>query len=618
MADSLVTDGTNNFLGGQDASKFPALVPPDSFYAGVNLTIQNGVPTPRWGLDKKPLQLPTEDIDVGNNVLIPYSEVFKTGRYQAIIPYSIGPDKYLVIVIAGIMYLVNIDTYKTTVLSLPNNDTLNENTPRLNWSNADNYIVIFDYPNFPVILDGITVRRADPALYEVPVSVLGAYNQNRLFIANAGNEFTAGDPVGSLATPDAPITFEEVEAPAAAYFGQIFKLPTNTFKSNITAMTFLEFTDTSTSIGPLIIATDRQIFSYNSQNPRSTWDTIQFGTAMVSTGGIAGPRAFTHINSDMFYLGADGQVRTLYMSRNEQKKWSQVPLSREVINWLKYNDPKLIPFSVMGNYKNKVLVTVNPHRVVAYTRNRTPTFDVSNGGFAVLELDNLATLGKDTPPTWPGLWTGVRPMDIVTTDGRCFVISKDESSVNALYEFNPDTTYDTDNGIVRYVKSRLYTREYDFQSPFINKNLHSIDLGVRNVQGDFKITVDYKPSHGNKFIEWATFSHDAPWRSCTPPSACAVNGLGAHNFRDLTLGNPVDPGCDPVSSLTYESFRKVQLRFTIEGKYWELHEYLLKAIPMPQGQQVTACNQYKPVELCNECNKDWEIGAFESCLIQKT
>lgn len=618
MADSIVTDGTNTFLGGQDASKFPSLVPANSFYAGINISIQNGVPTPRWGLDKRTLQIPDAGIDIGNNVIVPYTEIFGTGRFQALIPYAIGPDNYVIIIIAGIMYLVNIDTYVTTILSLPNGDTLNENTPRLNWSNADRFIVVHDYPNYPVILEGIAVRRTNPTAYEMPVSVLSAYNQNRSFIANAGGEFTAGDPTGSLATPNAPISFEEVIAPAGSFFGQIFQLTTNTFNSQITAMTFLEFTDTSTGIGPLIIGTDRQIFSYNSQNPRTTWETTPFGSCLVATGGIAGPRSLTHINSDLFYLGNDGQVRTISMSRQEQKKWAQVPLSREVMNWLKYSDDALIPFSVMGTFRNKVFTTVNPHRVTSYSRARVPTFDVANAGFAVLELDNLATLGKDTAPIWPGLWTGVSPMDMVTVNGRCFVMSKDELSVNALYEFNPSTTYDTDGDSVRYAKAYIYTKEYDFQSPFVNKNLHSMDLGLRNVQGDFKLSVEYKPSHGNRFIQWGSFEHAAPWRSCGWPDNCSVNGLAAHNFRDLTLGSPLDPGCDPVSSLQYDSFRKVQLRFTIEGKYWEMHEYLLKAIPMPQGQQVTSCNDYKEIELCGQCNNDWRIGAFTSCLTQKT
>lgn len=620
MATELISDGTGDFIGGQDASKFPSRIPMESYHAGINISVQDGVPVPRWAWDKKKLLFGSETFDVGNNILIHYSEIFRSGRFQMRARYTIGNDEYILIVIAGIMYLINIDTFAVTILSLPNGDTLNENAPRLNWSNADKYFVIFDYPNFPVILDGISAKRADPSKYEVPVAVLGAYNQNRLFIANAASQYTAGDPTGSLATPRAPVTFEEVLTPSTPFYGQIFDLPTNVLKAQITAMGFLEFSDTSTGIGPLIIGTRDQIFSVQSQLARADWETTkQFCTALVSTGGIAGPRCILNVNGDMFYLGTDAQLRTLSMSRNEQGKWARTPISREVSNWLIVNDPTLVEFSFLGYFKNKVFVSANPHRVAAFSRNRDPIYDIAFGGFAVLELDNLATLGKDTPPVWAGLWTGVRPLDMLTIGERCFVISKDEESVNQIYEVNPNTTYDTDDdGAVRYSDSYLYTREYDFKSSFANKGLHSLDLGLRNVQGDFKITVEYKPSHGNKFVLWDSFEHEAPWRSCDIPTDCAVNGLDGHSFRDLTIGNTQGSPYDPVSDLVYSEFRKLQLRFRIEGKYWELHEYMLKAVPLPQGQQITTSDVYNPVELCHQCNPDWKIGAFKSCSIPQT
>jgi len=217
------------------------------------------------------------------------------------------------------------------------------------------------------------------------------------------------------------------------------------------------------------------------------------------------------------------------------------------------------------------------------------------------------------------MWTGCRPMDILTVNDRCFIISKDDSFINNVYEVNPNTTYDTDaDGTIRYVNSILYTKEYDCKTPYNNKALHSIELGIKNVQGDFKISVDYRPSHGNRFDSWGTFEHAAPWRSCLVPEGCAANGLDGHSFRDLIIGNPINPGCDPVSAITYDIFRKIQLRFTITGKYWELNDYELRATPQPQSQQTTVCGPYNSAKLCTQCNNDWYIGPFKSCLIQKT
>lgn len=615
----LAPDGTSNFLGGQDASKIPSRIGEDSYQAAVNISVSRGVPAPRWGNVKKQLVFPDTFLTLPNGKKISYENIFRGGRFQALIPYSISAQFYLLVIVSGTIFLINQDTFEVKIVSLPNGGMLNENTPRLNWSNAGKFLVIFDYPNYPVIFDGISARRADPAKYEVPVSILGAYNQNRLFIANAGQDYTAGDPTGSLAAPDAPITFQEVLLPAAPYFGQLFSLPTDNLQDTITAMGFLQFTDTSTGIGPLIIATNKAIFTCQSQTPRTQWDGSTFCKIFVPS-GIVGQRAFCNVNSDIYFMSADGQIRSAAMSRQEQQKWSKTPLSREVENWLVVHDDSLLQYSVLSYFNNKIFASVNPYRVPAFSLDGSPIFDVAFGGMVVLELDNMATLGKEGQPAWAGLWTGVRVMDIATNDERCFIMSKDAGSHNELYEVNPAITYDIEEetGLIRYADAVFYSREYDFRSPYQNKNTQSMDLGLRSIQGDFSIDVKFKPDHGSMFVRWKTFQHSAPWRVCGFPTTCNINGLEPHNFTDLNIGEPTDAYvCDPVSGLPYNFFRKLQLRMQISGKYWELQDYKISALPSTQNNLVTSCQEYKPLELCKDCNNsDWAIGAFQSCLPQ--
>lgn len=619
MAENLVFDGQNSFLGGQDASKSPQLIPKDSYSAGINTNVSKGAITPRWSWGKKKLIFPDEVLPISGNRFVPYSEIFHSGRFQALIPYSIGVNYYLIIVIAGVIFLVNRNTFEVTIIPIQDGSSLNETAPRLNWSNAGRFLVIFDWPNFPVILEGITAKRADPTLFEVPISVMGTYNQNRLFIANAGNEFTGGDPTGNLATLDAPVTFEEVEAPAGLYLGQIFQLPTADINERITAMGFLQLTDTSTGIGPLIIGTRRAIYSFNTQTPRASWDAGNFGSLFAQV-GIAGPRSFVNVNSDIFFLSPDGYVRTASMSRDEQKKWSRVPLSREVQNWLKYWDKSLIPYGVLGYFNNKIFISANPYRTNAQSTNRIPIHDVAYGGFVVIGLDNLATLRQGGNPAWDGLYTGVRPMDIVTCDDRCFVMSKDADFSNELYEIDPSITYDTSEGKIRYVRSIIYTRELDCESDFQNKGVHSLDLNLSNIEGDFSINTEFRPTHTSRFVEWRKFNHVAPWRVCDVPDECDINGLEPHNLRDLTLGSPNEgETCDPVNQSLYNVFRRLQLKFTIEGKYWELEAFRLKAISLKQAEIDNSCEPQKVVKLCKECNtSDWDYGAFESCQTPQT
>lgn len=616
MAENFLTDNQSDFLGGQDASKIPARIPLNACASAVNTSFVRGVPTPRWGCSKRRITFDSGTLESSEGFTVPYAEIFSGGRFQSFIPYQIGTENFLVIVISGQIFLVSLETFHATIMPLEGG-SLNETTPRLNWSTAGKFVVIFDYPNYPVILDGNTARRADPAKAEVPISVLGAFNQNRLFIANAGNEFTGGDPAGSLATPDAPVTFIEVETLASPYFGQIFQLPTGVADGPITAMGFLQFTDSSTGIGPLFVSTATSIFTFQTQLPRTLWENGQFGSSFIATAGIVGPRAFVNVNSDFFFLSSDYQVRSASMSRDEQRKWSHVPISREVDDFLYTNDQALAPYSVLGYFQNKIIVATNPFRVEAFNTSRQPVLDVAHGGFVVLELDNQATLGKDNPPAWAGLWAPFRPMDFATTNQgqRFFSISKDESSRNEVYEILPEQTYDEDRGDIRQITSIVETREFDCKTPFDNKALHSIDLGFSDLRGNFKAEVFFRPAHGVEYAQWGELKNIAPWRTCNVPESCFVNGFAPHQVRDQTLGYPTsNMTCDPVGKTTYSIGKAVQLKFVIKGIYWELHDFQINAKELPQSQQISTCTKLSDEPICAPCELNpWEILPFKVC-----
>jgi len=193
--ENLLNDYMLDFSGGQNAALDPDNIPENTYAAGVNTSTQTGTLRPRWGFEELKLDFSNETSFIRRltGIEISAEKVFKEGRFQALIPYSIGADYHIIAIISGYLFLIHQDTKVVEVLN--KTDPININAARINWSNAGRYLVIFDYPSFPLIVEGVSTRRADPAKNEVPVSVIGTYNQNRLFIGNAGNEFTAGDPL---------------------------------------------------------------------------------------------------------------------------------------------------------------------------------------------------------------------------------------------------------------------------------------------------------------------------------------------------------------------------------------------------------------------------------------
>lgn len=614
MADEVpLADGMLSFESGQDAHHSPDKIQPTAYALGVNVSCDNNNLSPRWGIAERDLILPDGTLELPDHNRVKFDMLFNQGRFQAAAPYSIGSQYYHAVVISGNLFLVNQDTYEVTPVPIDdgtgndNTTMLDESAYRINWSVAGRFLVFHDWPANPVILEGTEARRADPALFEVPVSVLGVSNSTRFFIANNGNEFTGGDPEGSLAAPDAPITFQEVLIPSAAYFGQVFQVTTNYSNDPITAMASLQVADTSTGIGPLLVSTQSKIKAYGANSPRASWSAEQFGSEFVYASGIAGPRALTNLNSDLLYLDSEGQLRSLAMSRDEQRKWSKVPMSLEVSNWLKFWDPSLVRFAAMAYFENKVLITANPYRTTAIGMAGNRLTDFAHGGFVVLELDGLSALSGESPPVWAGLWTGVHPMEIITNNKRLFVYGKKNGRTNTLYEFTPEDKFDVIDGKERSIISRINTKQFDFKDPFMNKETHSIDFDLSSVMGDFCLDIKYKPSHSAGFLPWNSFRHTAPFQSCDVPSPNEINGFSGHQFRELTLSAPSDDSCDPVTRELFRTFRKVQFQFTIEGRYWELHGFKVKAITKAQSLNQEQCEKYPTVILPRPCVDDWDI-----------
>lgn len=605
-------EGESTFIGGQDASKSPDQVRPGFVYSAINTTFKNGVLGPRDPFYKHSFVFPEGGISIGGKDPISFKTIFESGKYQAVIPYSIGQTPFLIMIVGGVIFLINQVNFQVQVLSIPNDPGVNPSADRVNWSLAARYVVLFDYPLYPILIQGTSVRRANPADYEVPISNLGTYNQNRLVVANPGNEFTAGDPTGSLYTPDAPITFEEVFAPAAPYRSQAFQLPTSWQNNPITAMGQLQLTDTSTGQGPLIVGTNSQISAFQTQLPRVNWDQSNtFGQVIVDSAGIAGQRAQVNVNGDMFFASNDGQVRSLSMARSEQAKWSKVPISREVQNWLLLQDPNLVRFYALTYFNNRIFCTANPYRTVARDINLKPVWDYAFGGMVAIELDNVSNLSADSPPVWGGLWTGIRPMDFCTNDHRCFVVAKD-GGINTLWEIRPDLDRDTADGKKRLIKSTIYTRNYTAQDPSVNKNILLGSFIFNNVKGKFSFDAFYKPSNFSRFLFWRDWKHNAISELCNEPWKCP-NGLAAQNFNQIRFGYPAEIACDPITKVASSYFTRVQYKFEISGDNWELPMFKVKYKTVTQADTNVNCLPYNEVGVCEPCNKDWSIEPFQEC-----
>lgn len=612
-----VDDYTLDFSYGQDAYNNPDRIDERAFSKGVNIKTDKGIVSSRPCFEELDLTYKDETFTVRGNIPKSTRIIFEDGRFQSFIPYFIDPEYYFIVVIAGLIYVFNTRTRTINLLS--STITVNQYSSRINWSLAGRYVVLFDYPNYPVILDGLNVFRANPLNMvngqiqpQVPISTIGAYNQNRLAVANAGSEFILGDPTGNLLTPEAPITFWEVLGPGATYPGQSFSLGTNLTRQPITAMGFLQSIDQNTGLGPLFVATEDSIYYYRTDTPRTDWTSEVFGSLLLFNAGIVGPRAFVNVNSDIIFLSNEGHVRALSTSRNDTKTWGNVPISREVENWLKYWDKDLAQFAFMQYFNNRVYISANPYRVQVSTRDGDPITDYTNGGMVMMNFRSTATLHMEGTPVWDGLWTGAgRPMDMATSNGTAYVISKNREGKNSIWKVRPELSYDIVKGKERLIPCIMETREYFKDSRFTNKYEQSITMPVQNVAGDLTLEIERRPSQTNIFKLWKRWTYKAPFSQCF--GVKSPLGLAYHRFRDLVFGAPGQPECTEDGDSIYNVFRKLQLRIRIKARYWQIEEIKIRGIASPNDDLDNTCEQETVTAIPVQCDNYWDIEEIDLC-----
>ncbi|HUS88780.1 MAG TPA: hypothetical protein VMW91_05320 [Desulfosporosinus sp.] len=610
-----VDDGNLSFMGGQNDGLLADSIREDQYQRGVNVTTKDGAISPRPGFVHQEITVITTGSVEGRS----YQKIFNTGKFQAATSYDTDSGTFIIAVISGIIFRVDPRTLEATVIPIGDSedseDRMNQYRRKINWSYAGRFLVFFDFPNIPVIIENSDARRAVLDDYEVFASSLGTYVQSRLWIGNAVHQFTAGDPVGGI-NSNAPITFEEVLAPASAFGGQVFSLGSQSANQPITAMGVLQVADTSTGIGPLFVATKNSVYLYQANLPRSQWDEAAFGRMVLYNAGIAGERAFTNLNSDLLFLSGDNQVRSLLMGKSGQERWENAPMSREVNPWLQeFKNEELISNTVAVSHGNRVFISVAPYRTHAISLDSQKVFDYAHGGMVVLELDNVSALGQAATPTWAGLWTGISPMELITLNNGLYIFSKDDGGINRLYLMDEDKTWDVFKGEEVDIVSRIYTREYNFKSPFQDKRVGSVSYSMSNIEGAFTFISEYQPGHSEKWTMWKNFKHCAETEICDAGDDCGVNQcemptLNSHSFRELDFGDPIAKSCDLLTNEQSDVLRKVKLRLTMKGRNWKLRDIHLRfSLETNTNRPATQrCESIEQRKLCAEIEpNDWEF-----------
>jgi len=583
------------FLRGQDGGRAPNLILPSQVAKGVNVTFRGGRPRTRPAFKHIKLNFQNED----QETFFRSENVQGMGYYNpdagiSAVQYSITNES-LIISISGKQFSIQIGAQEGTVSDIsPPNDPGNDPNKLHSWMvQAENYFIIQDGYSPAIIFDGKESRRSNGLKNgEVPTGASMAYLHGRLWVSDIFNRIYAGDIIhGSNQTNTADVLkfTEETYWAEGGYFSR----PTQ--MGEITAMISFPLQDTAQGQGELLVPCSQGLATIQAGIfPRTAWKESPMQKVALLEGGVAGPYAFCYVNGDVFSRDQWG-IQSYRSARADSNRLggAKSTLSDEVTNWLDYDDKQWLRFASLAWFDNRVLCTTQP---IVSGRHRW------HRGMVALNFDTLNSINDRQPPIYDGLWTGLRPIAIVTGlfgyRLRCFVISYDTDKVNRLYEIT--TNYEQDLGAngKKDIEAFVETSRFSFGgAPFKRFTLASGQFWFSDLVGRNKFNIEYRTDENpcwNKWTDWSKCSV-VPCRTNNTP--CLFRFPSGYIARQ-NIGAPEEECINGTNSLSGNEF---QVRVIWKGNA-TLNRFKFGSIPVAEDENKDCKDQEEcTLDVC--CDK---------------
>lgn len=397
---------------------------------------------------------------------------------------------------------------------------------------------------------------------QLPPGRQGAYGMGRNVMAlTDGRTFIISDADGgSSGTPannfrDAVLNITENNYLAG---GGVFPLPSS--GGIITAITFTAIQDASLGQGPCQVFTATTVFSVNISTDRTTWQNVTnpILTESLITNGGKGQDSTVNVNGDVIFRSIDG-IRSLLLARRDFNVWGTTPISFEVDDILRLDDPGLMRFGSAVVFDNRLLMTTHPI---------THTQGVYWLGLVALNFDPVSSLRGKAPSVYDaGIWEGMNILSIVLGQfndvQRAFAIvlnTKAGSTGIELWEVMTDGKYDNDGTsdirILWNLRSSSLKFGQDDPRSRLRLQLSDGEMHINDLEGQVDFDAGYFPDQYPCRVPW--FS----WQECQLAQAADASP----SFRPrLGLGMPSSKPCDLSNGTPLREFYTFQFDLWIRG-----------------------------------------------------
>jgi len=505
--------------GGMNSGFDPAVISEKQYWLGVNIISRKGRPSTRPDFIRRRLNFIADRPMVGTlpagvtvHTAEQNEEYFRYGKFQGAKAYRTGSARYIVALIAGWVWIVDIAT--NNVYRMSRVPRMSQTITRGYFCQAVDFMIVQDGINRPVIINNLSARVSDKSKNEIPAGRSMAFGHGRIFLQISDRNFIAGD-IYKFYRPDSVLKFTE-----ETYLNEGGAFAVDSELGNITGMHFQTRFDTSTGDGPLLVGCENGAVSYSIQNSRTLWNSYDLSKVQLMGTGIVGPNAICDVNQDMMFWSWEG-LRSWQAIRHEavyRRKYTNQSAEISVI--LEDQTRWLSPLMSMVQVDNRLLMTVTAEKAMCMTRLPGATEDqmlwndYAFMGIASLDFDQINnqikgdTITSIQSASYDGLWTGIHPTQLVGINfqgkNTAFAFDKSSEHENRLWEIGDESTGLDAESVP--VQCDLYTRSYVgvtgdtyIEQPFVTKSLKQLRLWVSGVAHPTPVDVFVRNEQSSSF-----------------------------------------------------------------------------------------------------------------------
>lgn len=235
----------------------------------------------------------------------------------------------------------------------------------------------------------------------------------------------------------------------------------------------------------LIVFTDTNSTRINAGiTTRANWGTtVDFIKSLFPGVGCVGPKAVTDASGELAWMSQEGM--RLYNAVGESVFNAKNNVaSREMERSWRVRSRQFMSQACACYHDG-------------FTLFGMPCGDIFNRHIWVLDNSSGDLLDQQLPYSWQGVWTGIRPVEIVSgvVNGelRTFCMSQDNDAVR-IWEMFREDQLDGDCDIICNVETK--GNVYDGESPVSFKRYKYSSLFVNNLRGSAHLTLNYKNEFG--------------------------------------------------------------------------------------------------------------------------